>query len=54
MSFAEWVAMNEDEPGELVDGCLQDEEVPDYVHEVTVAFLLTLLNVWLGEEGFAR
>jgi hypothetical protein len=29
MTFEEWVAMDEDAPGELVDGRLEEEEVPD-------------------------
>jgi hypothetical protein len=32
MTFDEWVAMGEDEPGELVDGRLEEEEVPDPIH----------------------
>lgn len=29
MTFEEWAAMPEDEPGELVDGRIEKEEVPD-------------------------
>lgn len=52
LSFEEWLALDEDESGELVNGRLEEEEVPDYVHELTVSFLLVLLSNWLGEEGF--
>ncbi len=52
MSFAEWAAMPEDEPGELVDGRLEDEEVPDYVHEVIVSWLNAVLRAWLAGRGF--
>src|SRR5262249_30275468 len=33
MTLAEWAAMPEDEPGELVDGLLVEEEVADTPHE---------------------
>ncbi len=46
------MALDEDESGELVDGHLEEEEVPDYVHELTISFLVTLLTTWLGDEGF--
>ena len=29
MTLEEWADMDEDEPGELVDGHLEEEEVPD-------------------------
>src|SRR5262245_5051141 len=40
MSLEEWEQMAEDEPGELVDGLLQEEEVADSPHEVIVSALL--------------
>jgi Uma2 family endonuclease len=52
MTFEEWVAMDEDEPGELVDGRLEEEEVPDLIHELVVAWLIQTLGNWLGEAGF--
>lgn len=51
MSLAEWAAMPEDEPGELVDGRLTEEEVPDFVHELTVAWLIHLLHAWITPRG---
>lgn len=51
MSFEEWVALPEDEPGELVDGFLVEEEVPDYTHEVVVAWLIQVLRNWGSERG---
>ena len=38
MTFEEWAAMDEDEPGELVDGRLEEEEVPDTMHEMIVTW----------------
>lgn len=51
MSVAAWVALAEDEPGELVHGCLQEEEVRDATHEAVVAWLLWTLKNWLGARG---
>jgi Uma2 family endonuclease len=46
MSIEEWEEMDEDEPGELVDGRLEEEEVADYPHEIIVAALLRVLLLW--------
>ena len=34
MSVEEWLNLPEDDEGELVSGRLEDEEVPDAVHEM--------------------
>src|SRR6202012_2100088 len=52
MTVDEWIALEDHERGELVDGHFEEEEVPDYVHELTVSFLVTLLTTWLDDEGF--
>jgi Uma2 family endonuclease len=46
MSLESWALLPEDEPGELVDGHLVKEEVPDNVHEIIVAWLVHLLHAW--------
>lgn len=51
MSLAEWAAMPEDEPGELVDGWLEEEEVPSYEHEIIVAWIIRMLGNWLAPRG---
>lgn len=51
MSLAEWAALPEDEPGELVDGELSAEEEPDAVHEDVVSWLNALLRFWLTPRG---
>jgi Uma2 family endonuclease len=51
LSLAEWAAMPEDEPGELVDGYLAEEEVPGYVHELVVGWLMHLLWAWGAPRG---
>lgn len=51
MSVAEWADLPEDESGELVDGCLVEEEMPDLVHEIVVSWLVRTLGSWLGTRG---
>src|SRR5262245_34278739 len=51
LSIAEWESLPEDEPGELVDGRLVGEEMPDFVHEVVVAWLGAGLRRWLRPLG---
>jgi Uma2 family endonuclease len=51
LSLEEWFALPEDEPGELVDGRLVEEEVPDYLHEFLVAFLGAILGNWIFPQG---
>lgn len=46
LSLAEWFGLQEDEPGELVDGHLVEEELPNYVHEILVILLGSLLRAW--------
>src|SRR5690349_6211652 len=46
MSIEEWEQMDEDDPGELVDGLLQEEEAADSPHEVIVNALLYVLLTW--------
>jgi Uma2 family endonuclease len=46
MTLDEWAALPEDEPGEFVDGRLVGEEVPEYVHELVVAWFIQLLRNW--------
>jgi Uma2 family endonuclease len=51
MSVEEWEQMGEDEPGELVDGLLEEEEVADSPHEVVVGALLFVLMSWARPRG---
>ena len=44
--------MDEDEPGELFDGRLEEEELPGAVHEFVVMWLGRLLGNWLGDRGW--
>jgi Uma2 family endonuclease len=51
ISIADWEAMPEDEPGELVDGRLEEEEMSSFVHELVVVALITMFKVWLAGRG---
>lgn len=52
LTLEQWLELAEDEPGELYHGHLQEEEVPDFAHELTVSWLLFVLRTWLGGRGF--
>src|SRR5947209_19720864 len=52
LTLDEWAAMDEDEPGELVDGRLEEEEVPDLVHEIVVSWLIGTFRNWLTGRGW--
>jgi len=51
VSLEEWAAMDEDEPGELVDGQIVEEEVPDFDHEAIVMWLAAAFFNWLIARG---
>ena len=51
LSEAQWAALSEDEPGELVDGRLVEEEMPDLTHETVVSWLVRILGMWLVPRG---
>jgi Uma2 family endonuclease len=51
MSIEEWAAMPEDDPGELVDGRLVEEEMADYAHDTIVSFVNALLRGWVVPRG---
>jgi len=51
MSLAQWAEMPEDEPGELVDGRLEEEELANFVHELVVGLLARWLGNWIALRG---
>ena len=51
LSLDDWIALPEDEPGELVDGQLVEEEVPSYAHEFLVVLFARLLGDWFIPRG---
>lgn len=46
-----WGALPEGRSGELVDGRLEEEEMPTRIHEAAVAWLLFELTRWAREHG---
>lgn len=51
MTLEQWAALPEDEPGELIDGLLVEEEDVGALHETVVVFLVHALRLWLGTRG---
>jgi len=51
MSLDEWASLPEDEPGELVDGQLVEEEVADNDHEGVISWLIGALRAWIVRRG---
>lgn len=51
MTLEQWADMDEDEPGELVDGALVEEEVPTNLHELIVSWLVYELMTWTKQHG---
>jgi Uma2 family endonuclease len=49
LTLDEWRDLPEDVPGELVDGRLVEEEMPDPLHEVIVAWLARIVGNWTDE-----
>ena len=47
LTLAEWFDLPEDVTGELVDGCLVEEEMPEAAHEFTITWLVVQLYQWL-------
>jgi Uma2 family endonuclease len=46
MTLEEWADLPEDEPGEIVDGYLVEEEVPNNTHELVIVWLIQRLRTW--------
>jgi Uma2 family endonuclease len=47
MTLQEWADLDEDVEGELVDGVLEEEEMPSFLHEIIVSFLNAVLRGWV-------
>lgn len=51
LDSVEWVQLSEEVSGELVDGFLVEEEVPDPIHGLAVSWLIALFRSWLAGRG---
>ena len=46
LTLQEWANLDDDEPGEFVDGLLVEEELPSILHESVVGWLMVELGGW--------
>jgi Uma2 family endonuclease len=46
MTLEQWAALDHEVRGELVDGALVEEEVPNTIHEILVTWLVLTLATW--------
>ncbi len=51
LAIEAWASLDEDVPGELVAGQLEEEEVPTALHEAVAAWLLWALQSWVMPRG---
>lgn len=51
LSLEEWAELPEDVPGEIVEGRLVEEEVPEPPHELVIAYLVVALGTWGEASG---
>lgn len=51
MTLAAWADRDEDEPGELVEGRLVEEEDVGALHDAIAAWFVWILKSWLGPRG---
>ena len=53
MTLEEWAALDDEVEGELVDGVLEEEEMPTVLHELVVTWLTSALRGWARRrQGF--
>lgn len=51
LTIDSWVALPEDDERELVDGRLTPAEMPSFVHEAVVFWLMRVLGAWAESRG---
>jgi Uma2 family endonuclease len=53
LNLEQWADLDDEIEGELVDGVLEEEEMPTYLHELVVAWLIEHLRRWArANRGF--
>jgi Uma2 family endonuclease len=53
LTLDEWAELDEDVEGELVDGRLEEEEMPTALHEIIAAWFLRVVGAWVSARGGA-
>lgn len=51
MGIEQWARLDEEHGGELASGVLVEQEMPSYIHEATLTWLLELLLGWGRAQG---
>ena len=51
LTLEDWAQLDEDVEGELVDGTLEEEEMPSFLHEIIVSWLNEALRRWVRRRG---
>jgi Uma2 family endonuclease len=51
MTLEEWADLDDEIEGELVDGILEEEEMPSVLHEIIVMWLAAALRTWARRRG---
>jgi Uma2 family endonuclease len=51
VTIDDWAALDEDDSRELVDGALEEAEVPSVLHEIIVTWLQLLLGPYFRQRG---
>jgi Uma2 family endonuclease len=51
LSLDEWAELDDEIAGELVDGVLEEEEMPSFLHEMIVSWLNAALRGWVRGRG---
>src|SRR5438132_3720662 len=51
MTLEEWADLDDEVEGELVDGVLEEEEMPSFLHEIIVSWLIVTLHRWARPRG---
>ena len=51
MTLEEWADLDDEVEGELVDGVLEEEEMPSFLHEMIVSWLIVTLHGWARRRG---
>jgi Uma2 family endonuclease len=51
MTLEQWADLDDEIEGELVDGLLEEEEMPSFLHELIVGWLIETLRAWARPRG---